>query len=510
MVRPVAKTASIPAPVGGLNDRDSVADMPPKDAVIMENWWPYPSYVGIRKGSVSHVTGFPAAVETLAEYLPANGARKLFAVSNGAIYDATSSGVVGAPMITELANSQFQHQQITTPGGSFLYLVNGIDFPQLWNGTTWQSILGTGPAPHISGTDPSKFVHVNLFKNRLFFVEANSLNVHYLPVNSITGTASLLDLGSIFRLGGYLMASYTWTLDAGNGMDDHIVFISSNGEVAVYSGTDPSSADTWALVGVFSIGRPLGRRCGVKLGGDLVINTTEGIISLSNGLLSSSIQRIGVLSDKIQNSVGLVADLYRDNFGWQVEFFPDATMLILNVPAGYGMNFQFVQNTITGAWAKFTGWDARCFISSFDGLYYGDSNSVTKAWVVSTDKGVAIQGDLLPAFSDFRAQGRNKFFTMLRPNVLTDASPSLQYGLNVNYAPQEPTGTLSSSTPSGMVWGSMVWGSMTWGGGLTALSQWQTVGDVGFSGAARLKCLNNGADVRLTSVDYLYQVGGIL
>ncbi len=509
MVRPTAKSSSVPAPVGGLNDRDSIADMPAKDAVILTNWWPYPSYIGVRKGSVAHSTSYPAAVETLAEYLPTSGNSKLFAVSNGAIYDATTPGVVGAAMVSGLSNSRFQWQGITTPGGSFLYLVNGVDSPRLWDGTTWITVTGAS-TPAITGVTTSTLAHVTLFKNRLFFVQNNSMNMYYLPVNSIGGAASLFDLGSVFRKGGRIEAVYTWTIDAGNGSDDHLVIISSNGEVAVYQGTDPSSAADWRIIGVFVLGRPLGRRCGTKLGGDLAVNTTEGVLTLSRGLLSASIDRRDALTDKIQNSVSLAAESYENNFGWQVELFPDATMMILNVPAGSGQNFQYVQNTITGAWAKFESWDARCWLNAVNGLFYGGANAVFQAWIGSTDAGIGIQADVLPAFSQFGQMARNKFFTLVRPNLLTNGAPSADYGLNVNYAIQDPTGTLSFTPPSGMVWGSMVWGEMTWGGSLVPFSNWQTVGAVADSAAIRLRVLNNGADVRLTNVDYLHQVGGVL
>lgn len=509
MVRPTAKSSSIPAPVGGLNDRDSIADMNPKDAIILDNWWPYPSYLGVRKGSADHATGFTSPVETLAEYLPPSGNAKLFAVSGGSIYDVTSSGAIGAAMVSGLTNSRWQWQGITTPGGSFLYMVNGVDSARLWDGSTWTTITDTS-TPHIKHVLTTSLVHVTLFKNRLFFVENNSLNLWYLPVNNVGGNASVLDLGSVFRRGGRIEACYTWTIDAGNGSDDHFVVITSNGEVAVYRGTDPSVATEWALVGVFVLGRPLGRRCGAKFGGDLAINTTEGLYPLSRGLLSSEINRQGALTDKIQNSTSEATQSYGQNYGWQVELFPDANMLILNVPAGNGQNFQYCQNTITGAWTKFVGWDAHCWLDAADGLYYGSGDAVVKAWNGTTDNGIGIVADVLPAFSQFGQKARNKFFTMVRPNVLTNGTPSIDYGLNVDYAIQQPQGTLSFSSPTGMVWGSMVWGTMVWGGSLVPVNQWQTVGAVADSAAIRLRVLNNGADVRLTNVDYLHQVGGIL
>lgn len=501
-----ASATSIPAPVNGLNDRDSIAEMPPSDCVVLENWWPYPSYLGIRKGSSDHVTGLPSTVETLVEYLPVSGASTLFAAAGTSFYNVTTAGAVGAAVQTGLSNARWEHAQITTPGGSFLYLVNGLDKPRLWNGTAWVSVDGAS-TPAITGVTTTLLCHAQLFKNRLFFTEKNSMRVWYLPVNSIGGAAAQIDLGSVFRLGGFIQACYTWTIDAGNGSDDHFVVLSSNGEVAVYRGADPSSASDWSLVGVFTLGRPLGRRCAVKYGGDLAINCMEGVYPLGKGLLSASVDRRVALTDKIQNSVSIAANSYQNNYGWQLCQYPDNNMLILNVPAGDGVNFQYAQNTITGAWTKFTGWNATVWLNAATGLYYGDGNSVKKAWTGNLDGAVPIQADVLPAFSYFGNKAKNKYFTMVRPYLQSTGTPSVLYGLNTDFNPSEPYGALSYSAPTGMVWGSMVWGSMTWGGGLNAITAWQTVGAVCNSAAVRLKIQNNGADVRFSNMDYLYQQG---
>ena len=45
-----AKTASVPAPIGGWNGRDSLANMSPTDAVQMVNFFPTPTDVTMRKG----------------------------------------------------------------------------------------------------------------------------------------------------------------------------------------------------------------------------------------------------------------------------------------------------------------------------------------------------------------------------------------------------------------------------------------------------------------------------
>ena len=79
----------------------------------------------------------------------------------------------------------------------------------------------------------------------MWVIENDTLSAWYLPVDSVGGAATEYDLSGIFRLGGYLLAGGTWTMDAGEGVDDYWIAVTSEGEVVVYQGTDPSSANTW-------------------------------------------------------------------------------------------------------------------------------------------------------------------------------------------------------------------------------------------------------------------------
>jgi len=194
-----AKHTSMPASVGGLNDRDSFVEQKPNESVLLENWFPYTSYVGIRKGSQDHVTGLPATIETLVEYAPQTGGSQLFAAAGTGIYDVTNSGAVGDAVVTGMTNARWQETMITTPGGSFLVMVNGEDVPRLYNGSAWS-------AASITGVTPANLIHVQLFKNRLFFVEKNSAEIWYLPVQSIGGAAAAFPLGAVFKKGGFVNA----------------------------------------------------------------------------------------------------------------------------------------------------------------------------------------------------------------------------------------------------------------------------------------------------------------
>ena len=44
------KAAAVPAPVGGLNSRDSIDAMPPTDAIVMSNFFPSVEKVTLRDG----------------------------------------------------------------------------------------------------------------------------------------------------------------------------------------------------------------------------------------------------------------------------------------------------------------------------------------------------------------------------------------------------------------------------------------------------------------------------
>lgn len=501
-MRARTSTTSYPAPTGGWNARDGLAEMKPTDAVVLDNWFPTTTSVNVRRGYLEWSTGYLAPVETLMRYAPTSGAYKLFAVSGVAIYDATASGPVGIPVVTGLTNAQWCHTNIVTPGGSFLWAVNGEDDAKIYDGTTWADVSITGVASNL-------IVQVCVFGNRLFLVEKNKLKVWYLAVQSIAGAATAFDLSTIFTRGGYLMTMGTWSIDGGTGLEDMAVFVSSEGEVAIYKGIDPTS---WEKVGVYHIGHPIGRKCLIKMGGDCLLLSDTGIFPLSRALQSATINRSVQLTDKIQQAIGMAVSNWGQNYGWQMMLYPDANQLWLNVPMVPTMSqsVQYVMNTITGAWCRFTGMNAQCWENMGSAIYFGGQNTVYRAWVGQLDASGAVQADALQAFSNFKTDAQQKYFTMVRPSLLADGRPSILYGLNLDFLQQPATGALPYYDNSTMVWGSMVWGSMVWGGGLQQISQWQTVGGIGRYAALRMTVQNNGSRVQWNETSFLYQVGGVL
>lgn len=504
----VARTVNLPSPYGGLNARDGIAAMKAADAVVLDNWWCLPSKVVLRSGAADWATGITGTVNTLARYDAALSSR-LFAAAGANIYDVTSTGAVGAAVQSGLTSDQWQHTNFATAGGQFLVMVNGADKLRLYDGATWTAV-DNATVPAITGIATTSLIHVTAHKSRLWFIERNSLRAWYLPTLSVGGAAASFDLSSVCPAGGYLVAAGTWSLDGGYGMDDHLVFITSQGEIAVYRGTDPASAATWALVGVYQVGTPIGRRCLVKYAGDLLVISKDGLMPLSKALMSSRVNTKQALTDKIQQLVSQDTTDYGAVFGWDVVPYPPENMLLINVPEGTGVAHQYAMNTISGAWTKFTGWNAACWEVWGDVMYFGTSGKVAKAWTGTSDFNANITANALQAFSAFGAESRIKLFVEGRPIVGYDNPPGILFGMNVDFNMGDPAGVPTFSSAGAAIWDSAVWDAAVWPGGEEIKRDWQTVGAVGTWGGVHMKIVGKSTRLSWFSTDVVFHVGGTI
>jgi len=504
-----SQTQSLAAPVGGWNVRDPIANMDPLDAVIMDNWFPGTGSVEVRKGWADHVTGIGDQVETLMPYNEIDGTQTLFAIAGGAIYDVTTPGAVGAAAVSGLSNSRWQHVNFTnTSAISYLCAFNGVDAPRYYNGTTWITITAVS-APAITGVTATTLDSPWIFKRRMWMVKADSLSAWYLPVDAVGGAATEFSLYGLFKKGGYLVAGATWTVDGGEGLDDYIVFITSEGEVAVYRGTNPGSDFT--VQGVWDLADPIGKKCFLKYGGDLLIINKMGVYPLARALQSAKTDRESAITNKIEGEVTKSAALYKDNFGWQLIHDEENNALMLNVPVSEGSSqVQYCMNTITGAWCRFTGIESNCWDRLGGDVYFGGDGFVGLYGEALNDNGENIVADVQPAYSYFGDRGSLKKFQMVRPIISSNGSPTLLAAMNVDYSLDIPSAPLNFTPSAAGVWDTGLWDAALWGGDLSVLRDWQTVNAIGTSGALRLMCAVNGLEVRFEATDYLYEVGGVI
>ena len=285
----------IPAPVSGWNTRDPEAAMDPSFALKMENYFPERGRVVSRRGSNEYADlSITDDVETLFNWV-SSASNKLFAVAGTKLYDITDPNSTTEEVTTGITNARWRGVNMNGQG----ILVNGTDAPlRIDSSGSWvpHGYAGTGLVIE-------DLTQCAVFKNRLFFLEKDSPNLWYGDLNAITGTLSKINLGLVNEMGGNCLAVGSLTLDTGIGVDDLLAIFMSRGHVLIYAGTDPSSANAWQISGIYHLGKVIGDRPLVKLGGDLIAITSDGYIPLLQFIGAGREQRQLAISDNIAPTV---------------------------------------------------------------------------------------------------------------------------------------------------------------------------------------------------------------
>jgi len=434
------------------------------------------------------------------------------------------TGNLTATLTTASAHNLVTGNTITVAGaipaefnGTFRITVTG--------GSTLTYTMATAPSGNastvgtytinyfITGNNSNTFAYVNLFKERLYFVEENTLNFWYLPVDSINGAVTKFPLGGIFKNGGYLQAMGTWTIDAGYGVDDLAVFVTSNGEVAVYKGSNPSDPTDWSLIGIWNIGSTFARKCVFKYGGDILLLTQQGLVPLSAGLQSTRLDPRVNITDKIFYAISQATDNYSSNFGWQINYLAKYNMLILNVPVTGGTE-QYVMHNITKSWCRFTNISANCWEMSNEDMYFGGTGFVARFYDSFADAGTNILGFVQQAYSYFESRGQQKRFTMVRPILqTTNGLPTVLCGLSVDFETTDLSNQISFNPAILQTgeWDLDTWDNCNWGGGgLVTTKICQGVTGIGYAGSISLNVASQGIEFHWASTDYVMERGGVL
>src|SRR6185369_8159480 len=334
----------------------------------------------------------------------------------------------------------------------------GIDTPLVYDGSTWST------SPAITGVTPQTLSNVWSYKNRLFFVEKDTQNAWYLSVDTIGGAASKFPLGGVFTRGGALLFGASWSLDSGDGLDAKCVFFSTEGEVAVYSGTNPGDAANWSKVGVYRIGKPRGPKAFIRAGGDLVIATDIGFIPLSvavqRDIAALSPSAISYPIEEAWN------DAVRDRSGnWHCEVWPTKQMAMVAPPTPTStQSLMFVANARTGAWAPFSGWQATCLALLGDRMFFGSTDGqVIECEVTGSDRGSPYTATIVPLFDPLKSPASLKTGLQARSTIRAPADVTVRLSLQTDFEVSLPAAPDDSSVPSGSVWGTAIWGTSVWG-----------------------------------------------
>ena len=504
---------TLPAPIKGLNCRDSVADMEAEYALTMDNYIPSDTKVSLRNGYTRYAE-FSAPVSSLIKYISGVYSR-LFAVSGHKVWDITHINSIQAIGTSDISNDNFQSAQYK----NYLYFVNGTNTPKVFyideqgqeHFGNW-GFSGTGLAA-------DKIIGVSVSKQRLWFVEKDTLKVWYpQTAGNISGALNCFDLAQVCRYGGTLLAVANWTQDGGQGIDDLTAFITSEGEVLVYSGSDVNNADDWKLRGSYKISRPIGYQCCVQYQGDVVVISIDGYIPLSKALPLDKANAAQIaFSDAIR---GLVADRtqkYAARSGWQGVIYGRGGYGVFNVPVANDFE-QHVINVNTGAWCRFTGIRSFCWCEYKSRLYFGSDNGVYLFDEGYTDNGTPISGKVVQAYNNLGTE-RLKKIQLLNPRTKSSSPYNLVIYTNMDMEEQEVEYMENIGLMGSRRWNVMKWSSSEnsvgsyWGNsGKTLLrSQWIANSATGYKASLVFKTKTKGTQIEWYETNILYEIGnGVL
>jgi hypothetical protein len=504
-----AKLLTVPAPIGGLNGRDSLAAMPPKDAFVLDNWIPGTATVDSRGGHaqfVSIANGPGGPIESLIPYVGGAVAnKKLLAFGNGKIMDVTTS-TPPAALQTGRTGNQIVHTMFSNAGAQFLIGVSGLDAPFSYDGTSIANLTITG----LTGSQ-NTLSHVFSFKGRLYFCQKDMLGFYYLGVGNIQGAANYFDLAQVAKKGGYLVAMASFSADSGSGLNDYAVFITSEGEYIVYQGTDPSNVATWSLVARYYSAPPIGRRCAFNYGSELVILTQGGALPFSAIRSDGGVSEDDALTYKLGSYIQ-DKNLYAGVHGWQAALYPKKGLLFVNVPATgsiAGAYVQFVQNTKTKAWTRFTNLNGICWCEFNGDMYFGKYDGrVMKYDTGALDDNGPILLDCKQAYNYFEdgsgTTNSNKHFHFAKLLLGCDGDPPLNAQFNVDYVEDQPVYVAGIPDTTGALWDVATWDISAWGNDVTTKFYMVSMGKYGVAGSLWVRASLNGLSLKWYATQYVF------
>jgi hypothetical protein len=227
--------------------------------------------------------------------------------------------------------------------------------------------------------------------------------------------------------------------------------------------------------------------------------------------MSSRVNVKTSITNKIQKRITDATVAYAGNYGWQVVLSPPNNMLFINVPISSTQFDQYVMNTISGSWSRFTGVNATCWAFVNNVMYFGQGGKVFKFWDGPTDDGEVINTDLLPAFSAFGSQSQIKRWTMAKVSMGYDYAFAFSGQINLNFdldsQPPQPYNLLATNAG---IWDSGTWDNVQWGGNIMPFSRWQMASGMGYYGTFRIRTSSKTSDIRYYATDYVFEGGGVL
>jgi hypothetical protein len=449
----------------------------------------------------------------------------MYAANATKVYEVTTS--IPAAVKTGQTSGNYVASQMSNAGGEWMIVVNDAGDPLLrYNGTTWATLAHTTPAVWavstayavgarardatdnsdwkcaIAHTSPgtgtfaaartaspgqwvsdsatdsvtwitgpvgtpvehgSNLTYVCKYRNRLFFIERNSMNAWYLPLNSVGGVLLQIPLSGAATKGGKLLFCASWSIDAGDGIDDKLVFCTDLGELLIFTGGDPGVAANWRQEGRYDISSPLGMNAHILIGGELLVATVDGIVPVSGAITKSRVEL------ELAAVTRTIKPMWREEVAakrqhpWTMCKWDEYGGIFTTFPGGVpGEWVCLATNAATGAHARFTGWDVMCFIRMRSDMFFGtQTGQIMQMDRTGYDNGLPYIATLVGGWEMFQSPSQTVTWRQARASFSARAGEPFQPQLSAttDYVVVLPQPPLAGPDPGLLdIWDEGLWG----------------------------------------------------
>lgn len=449
-------------PTQGWNSRDPISSMGPGYAVELENFFPNLGVVELRRGFQLHASGFTgtAGMTFLAEYNRSSGTSFLLA-SNGTsgdiLWNATSAGVAtqitGAGGVVHTFYANYRDR-------FFIKSDNSLTDVYEWTGSGGMTTAGAGAGFTGPSGDDKDLWKIFPYKNRLYFIQRAAASIWYSGVDAVSGALTEFSVQSVLAKGGQIYHIGSYTSGGYSSLDNLFVIISREGEILLYQGDNPGSA-TWSLVGQFFIAPPIGKRSFFYWGRDLIIITTEGLVSLNDVIGAGQKGDYTTLTDAISPSYKELAETVLATFSFfdfvEGIHYPKGPYIMINFIIASGQSVQLVMNTITRAWTKFTNQNIQAMAILDGNLYFAVPKTSGAPVVMKADVGYYDEDPnsvgnpmsrsiLMRQAYNYFGNNRRKLIVGLRPTIRMTEGLTLTVGADMDFSDTADTFTVTDTT----------------------------------------------------------------
>ena len=520
------QTITFPAPTRGIIQNENESFMQPGAAVICDNWKPTMKGVSLRGGCDRWCT-LPEATPIYSMFEYDSGiVHKMFAGNQTKLYDVSTT--TPALVKSGQTSGNYASAQFANASGDYLMVVNDKgDYPLRYDGSGWTTlssgqINASGPGSSFV-TNGHNLSYVCKYRNRLFFIEMNSMQAWYLPLDAIQGTLSLIPLSGAASKGGKLLFCATWSIDAGDGIDDKLVFCTDRGELLVFTGSNPADAANWHQEGRYEISPPMGMNAHLAVGGDLLIATIDGIVPISGAITKSRAElELAAITRQIK-PMWRAEVLEKREWPWTMCKWDEYGAIFVAVPgSASGKERVLAVNAATGAWARYTGWDVTCFARMTSLMFFGtQTGKIMQADRGGYDDGMPYVATLVGGWEVFQSpsqtvtwrQARAAFTARPREPFIPQLSSTTDYVVTI------PTPPLAGPDPGPLdLWDEGEWDSSEWDADTgpaptTRNTGWVSIGITGFSHAPIVQVTvaqTSKPEVDLISIAATFERGAIV